>query len=161
MSDADAVLTLALPGRAGAAAAARTALTTLNGNLHLVSEPRLRDAQLLVSELVTNALEHSGATEESVRISVLASSECVRVEVTDPGAGFDRSALETPTMNARRGFGLHIVGELATRWGVDRGDETTVWFELDRPRLRRSGPERTENPAVQRRGRSSGRPRYL
>jgi anti-sigma regulatory factor (Ser/Thr protein kinase) len=137
MPDADAVLTLALPGRAGAAAAARTALTTLNGNLHLVSEPRLRDAQLLVSELVTNAVEHSGSgTEESVRISVLASRERVRVEVTDPGVGFDESSLDAPTMNAPHGFGLHIVGELATRWGVDRGDVTTVWFELDRPRRR-------------------------
>jgi anti-sigma regulatory factor (Ser/Thr protein kinase) len=137
MSDADAVLTLALPGQAGAAAAARTALTALNGNMHLVSEPRLRDAQLLVSELVTNALVHSGATtDEPVRIEVLATDQVIRVEVSDSGDGFDRASPDPPTTGAPHGFGLHIVRALATRWGVDRGDLTTVWFELDRPRRR-------------------------
>jgi anti-sigma regulatory factor (Ser/Thr protein kinase) len=55
-----ALLSLDLPDRAQAPAAARKALTALNGSLHLVSEARLRDAQLLVSELVGNAVRHGG-----------------------------------------------------------------------------------------------------
>ena len=34
------------------------------------------------------------------------------------------------------GFGLRLVDKLATRWGVERGDGTVVWFEVDRRRRR-------------------------
>jgi hypothetical protein len=56
----DALLKLDLPDRTEAPSAARKALTALNGSLHLISEERLRDAQLLVSELVANAVRHGG-----------------------------------------------------------------------------------------------------
>jgi hypothetical protein len=32
------------------------------------------------------------------------------------------------------GKGLVIVAAVADRWGVERGDGTTVWLELGRPR---------------------------
>jgi anti-sigma regulatory factor (Ser/Thr protein kinase) len=58
VADETALLTLELPPRREAPAAARKALTSLNGALHLVSDARLRDAQLMVSELVANAVLH-------------------------------------------------------------------------------------------------------
>ena len=30
------------------------------------------------------------------------------------------------------GFGLLLVDQLSSRWGVDGGDDYTVWFEIDR-----------------------------
>jgi anti-sigma regulatory factor (Ser/Thr protein kinase) len=129
-----ALLRLDLPDRAAAPAAARKALTALNGSMHLVSEARLRDAQLLVTELVANAVRHGGSPDAPVRIEVKASPDAMRVEVSDDGTGFDPHAVDPPRIDRGGGFGLKIVAALAHRWGVERGSRTTVWFEIDRPR---------------------------
>src|SRR6185295_1422995 len=87
--DDEALLSLDLPSRPEAPAAARKALTALNGALHLISSERLRDAQLLVSEIVANAVRHGSPDAEIVGIRVRATEAVMRVEVTDPGQGFD------------------------------------------------------------------------
>lgn len=129
-----ALLTLELPNQVESAAAARKALTTLNGTLHLVSPARLRETQVLISELVANAVRHGGAGDAPVHVAILATDDVLRVEVRDMGRGFDPRALEPPSHDVGGGWGLRLVGILATRWGVERGDGTTVWFEIDRPR---------------------------
>jgi len=134
MASDRALLELELPDRDEAPAAARKALTALNGSLHLVSEARLRDAQLLISELVANAVQHGGREDEPVTIAVRASPEAMRVEVRDHGGGFEPDALRAPSTAAGGGWGLHLVASLAHRWGVDREAPNTVWFEIDRPR---------------------------
>jgi anti-sigma regulatory factor (Ser/Thr protein kinase) len=134
VADDDALLLhLDIPDRAQAPSAARSALTTLNRSLHLISEERLGDAQLLVSELVTNAIRHGGQAGVAVRLTVRASLETLRVEVTDCGAGFDPSRLAAPSRERSGGWGLPIVAALAHRWGVKHDTHTTVWFEIDRP----------------------------
>jgi serine/threonine-protein kinase RsbW len=127
------LLTLELPNQAEAVGAARKALTSLNGSMHLVSPARLRDAQLLASELIANAVRHADAPDSPVSVAVLATEDVLRIEVRDLGAGFDPAELEPPATDLGGGWGLHLVGILATRWGVERGDGTTVWFEVDRP----------------------------
>ena len=139
MDDDAALLTLELPGRTEAPAAARQALTALNGSLHLVSEERLRDMQLVVSELVTNAHRHGGGRTAPIQLSVLATDEVLRVEIRDPGSGFDPEVGRAPSGSGERGWGLVITERLAHRWGVERGEGTTVWFEIDRPADSRSG----------------------
>jgi anti-sigma regulatory factor (Ser/Thr protein kinase) len=134
VSDDGALLRLDLPDRTAAPAAARKALTALNGSLHLVSETRLRDAQLLITELVANAVRHGAEGDAPVSIEVRASSDAMRIEVTDDGSGFDPHTLRPPSMDRGGGLGLQIVAALAHRWGVERGARTTVWFEIDRPR---------------------------
>jgi anti-sigma regulatory factor (Ser/Thr protein kinase) len=133
MTDDDALLRLELPDRTQAPAAARKALTALNGSLHLISEERLRDAQLLVSELVANAVRHGGQPGVAVSITVRASPHTMRVEVTDRGTGFDPARLAAPSHERGGGWGLPIVAALAHRWGVEHDTDTTVWFEIDRP----------------------------
>jgi anti-sigma regulatory factor (Ser/Thr protein kinase) len=128
-----ALLRLDLPDRAQAPAAARKALTALNGSLRLVSEQRLRDAQLLVSELAANAVRHGGQPGVAVSITVRASLLSLRVEVTDRGAGFGPAARGEPSSERGGGWGLPIVAALAHRWGVEHDANTTVWFEIDRP----------------------------
>ena len=132
MPDDAALLSLELPSRPEAPGAARKALTALNGSLHLLSSARLADVQLLVSELVTNAVMHAGSPDRTVRLAVLATEDVVRVEVSDQGDGFMPSprAGSEPTAG---GWGLPIVDAIAHRWGVESADETTVWFEVDRP----------------------------
>lgn len=89
---------------------------------------------LLVSELVTNAVQHGGpyGPTATVDLQVEARSDLVRVEVTDAGSGDPRpgdGAIDRPA-----GRGLMLVEALATRWGCDRLPAgKTVWFELLTP----------------------------
>ncbi len=88
---------------------------------------------LLVSELVSNAVLHSDAPQASdivVRARMLA-GDVVRVEVIDAGSGF--IAIPRDPVKSGGGYGLFLVDEQATRWGVDREGGTRVWFELNIP----------------------------
>jgi anti-sigma regulatory factor (Ser/Thr protein kinase) len=130
-------LSLRLAGGPEAAPSARRALTGLERHLH---EPLLEDVRLLVSELVTNSIRHGGAgpaTQLELGATVLA--DAVRVEVRDTGDGFEPAPPAVPGDAEEGGFGLYLVEMIADRWGVERGDGTSVWFEISRnARLRRT-----------------------
>jgi two-component sensor histidine kinase len=86
---------------------------------------RAEAACLLVSELVTNSVQH-GAGES---VTVLIDSglpDTLRCEVIDDGHGF------VPVARADRptgGWGLQFVEQLSSSWGVREGS-THVWFDL-------------------------------
>ncbi|WP_328501788.1 ATP-binding protein [Streptomyces sp. NBC_00457] len=82
-------------------------------------------AELLVSELTTNALLHS---ESRFTLTMTAAHGVLRCEVADAGGGRPR-VLDAGT--AESGRGMFLVDALALRWGCERdGAGTTVWFEL-------------------------------
>ena len=117
-----------LPVSPEAASEARHALDDLSEEL---SDARLRDVRLLVSELVTNAVRHANLDDGDVIGLVVETLDgALRVEVHDPGGGFVPSA-PSPDPARPSGWGLYLVAELADRWGVDSDDRTLVWFELD------------------------------
>jgi anti-sigma regulatory factor (Ser/Thr protein kinase) len=112
------------------------AAETLAGSDHLQS------ALVLVSELVTNAVLHTGGPAE-LRILVI-EPDAVRVEVADHARDIPRSP---PTAGAHGGFGLRIVAALADEWGcTPLPHGKVVWFELGR------GPERTSGTYATHRG---------
>ena len=120
---------MALARDPDSAAEARRALGEVSDHL---SQRRLEDAQLLVSELVTNAIRHAGLREqETIRLVVETDDRGMRVEVCDRGPGFELSE-PAPDPSRPSGWGLYLVRELSDRWGIDRNGETRVWFELDR-----------------------------
>lgn len=88
----------------------------------------LRDAQLLVSEVVTNSVKHSGS-DEPIRLRVWARRRGLKVEIADGGYGFEAAAPPDP-FEAEGGRGLLILDSLADRWGVSRDARARVWFEL-------------------------------
>jgi anti-sigma regulatory factor (Ser/Thr protein kinase) len=95
---------------------------------------RLHDLRLLVSELVTNAVRHANlAAEDMIVLVIDDANRRLRVEVEDPGGGFEPSE-PSPDPTRPSGWGLYLVARLADRWGVDSHDRTLVWFELDRQR---------------------------
>lgn len=111
------------------AAEARRALGEVADHL---SPRRLEDARLLVSELVTNAIRHAGLDiDDVIMLIVMMGDRALRIEVCDPGRGFEMSEPQ-PDPARPSGWGLYLVRELSDRWGVERGRETRVWFELDR-----------------------------
>jgi anti-sigma regulatory factor (Ser/Thr protein kinase) len=80
---------------------------------------------LLLSELVTNSVRHSGASShEQIQVGVRERDHVVHVEVRDPGPGLGIARGEIPAHS-----GLQIVDALSARWGV-RHDPTTVWFDV-------------------------------
>lgn len=81
---------------------------------------------LLATELVANAVRHA-QVPEGAHIVFFAHLEedFARVEVADPGPGFDPDAVQ-------RGFGLRLVEKVASAWGVDGTRGCRVWFEVDR-----------------------------
>ena len=91
----------------------------------------------IIFELVSNSLKYSGVRpDETIDVLVEIRGDATRIEVRDPGF-FDRSA---PPRNPR-GWGLHVIAQLADRWGVSSSARTptTVWVEITR------GPM-TQNP---------------
>jgi len=94
-----------------------------------VADGVIEDARLLVSELVTNCVQHGRlAADAPVRISAHVAGDVLRLEVHDPGRhGSVRRRVGNPSGG---GYGLSLLELLATRWGVDRATGTHVWFEL-------------------------------
>jgi anti-sigma regulatory factor (Ser/Thr protein kinase) len=89
----------------------------------------LRDAQLLVSEVVTNSIRHSGC-DDPIGLRVWLRRCGLKVEVADGGFGFEAEDVGAGGRDAEGGRGLMIVEALADRWGVNRDRRTRVWFEL-------------------------------
>ena len=89
-------------------------------------EDRSYDAELALSELVTNAVLH-GRQPLHVRVALGPSS--LRVEVVDGSPISPSFSMLDPT--ALTGRGLLLISDAADRWGVEPLEEgKAVWFEL-------------------------------
>src|SRR4051812_17333222 len=86
---------------------------------------------LLTCELVNNAVRHGGAAEDEVIELELAAldSARVRVQVSDPGVGFEHTPRDAP-LEEEGGWGLVLIESMADSWGVEQDERTRVWFEL-------------------------------
>ncbi|WP_046386591.1 ATP-binding SpoIIE family protein phosphatase, partial [Kitasatospora aureofaciens] len=85
-------------------------------------------AELLTSELITNALVHAGSPTQ-LRLFC---TRVLTVEVADRESGTPR--LRRARNEDEGGRGIHLVNELAHRWGSRRtADGKVVWFELELP----------------------------
>ena len=122
------MLNLVLTEENGAAAAARQALCEETGAIPATVQD---DVLLLVSELVSNAVQHAGAgPERPLRLQLLRGARWLVVTVSDEGPGF------TWHPNAKRrnesgGWGLFLVDQIADCWGVEcTASGARVWFEL-------------------------------
>ncbi|MBP0455455.1 MULTISPECIES: ATP-binding protein [unclassified Kitasatospora] len=95
--------------------------------------PELADtAELLSSELVTNALLHTG--QGAVFDAVLTADLRLRIEVRDGAGRLPGRRRDPDAEYATSGRGLVLVEALADAWGVQlRGDGKVTWFELASP----------------------------
>jgi anti-sigma regulatory factor (Ser/Thr protein kinase) len=96
--------------------------------------PRQETLLLLVSEVVTNAVMHSHApAEDPILLMASIDGEHVHVQVSDAGEGFTAPSYELSSPRERMtigGYGLYVVDQAASRWGVERNGGTRVWFEM-------------------------------
>lgn len=89
------------------------------------------DAELLVSELFTNAVRHTDSEKVSCELTLHGAR--LRVEVTDEGDGASSPQPQPWSTDRECGRGLLLVGALSKDWGVrpdDSGRGRVVWADL-------------------------------
>lgn len=116
-----------LPSRPESAATARRLAQVVVLRQWGLTPKMTEDAVLLVSELVGNAVRHTGARVFGLRMR--RRRGWIRVEVRDPSRGLP-CLMPVQELDVS-GRGLFLVDKLSDRWGVDllpRGK--TTWFEM-------------------------------
>lgn len=131
----DRLTVVALPTAVGCARAFATAMLRWWGASHI-----LDDALLVMSELVTNAVQATSLASEPKWIDVKAEhiigvqlqiiGESVYVEIWDNS--LDTPVMKDPTTDSEGGRGLRLVDGLAKSWGTYRppAGGKIVWAEL-------------------------------
>ena len=108
MSGSESLFLLARPDAVGLSRGLATAALRRWGLERLTD-----DAQMVVSELVSNAIK--AAPGWAIKVTVSRGQECVLLEVQDRAPG--RPELNDAPPGAESGRGLRIVDALAARWG--------------------------------------------
>ena len=109
-------------------ASARSARHFVRDALGPADQQLVQSTELLVSELVTNAVVHASSAP---RVDVRLFRDTIRVEVYDDDPTMPQP--RSPLPDVPGGRGLLIVAQLARRWGAEPCDQgKVVWFELDR-----------------------------
>ena len=96
----------------------------------LFDQDRMADLQLVLSEVVGNAVRH-GSETEPIMLAITPKSDYLCVQVTDSGSGLAPTPRATaPDENG--GWGFFLIEHLTRRWGMTREKQRTrVWFEFD------------------------------
>ena len=128
-ADDDLVELMIEPGP-GAPGVARRAIAGALGER--VAEPVLANAQLVMSELVTNSVRHSGMPDgDELVVRVRVWRDGCRLEVEDSGHD-GVIAPRSPDLDDGGGMGLNLVQSISERWGLVRAAHgpTRVWAQL-------------------------------
>jgi anti-sigma regulatory factor (Ser/Thr protein kinase) len=94
---------------------------------HPIGEEAAESAVLIISELVTNAVVHSGSSV--IGCTLRLDSGSLHIEVTDQGTGPAAPVVGDPAADDVSGRGLLLVSALAKAWGVTPAMPSgrTVW----------------------------------
>jgi anti-sigma regulatory factor (Ser/Thr protein kinase) len=90
----------------------------------LREHPRIDDALLSVSELVTNAVRH-GPAGDGLEVLIDRHESAIRVSVHQRAGSF---RIDRSHRTGVGGLGLMIVEKVSDAWGVD--NQTGAWFEI-------------------------------
>jgi anti-sigma regulatory factor (Ser/Thr protein kinase) len=91
----------------------------------------LDDGLLVASELVGNAVQHSGGVDShQLKVDVGLRNGNLLIAVHDPGLSGQIAAPSRMPASKPRGWGLRIIQQLAVRWGTERPDGYWVWAEI-------------------------------
>lgn len=97
-----------------------------------IAEAKVGEAKIIVAEAVTNALEHAGEADPTVRVEFTMTTEEITIFVQDKGKGFDPAAVEEPDVTAKlhssykRGWGLKLMKSLSDDFRIESGNQGTT-----------------------------------
>jgi len=135
----DASRTIRVPWSTSSVASARKSVVEHLRGRGDVSTVVVDEAEIVVSELVANAVRHARPLGDgTLRVHWKVKAGVVEVEVSD-GGGVSTPRPAPQSLWASSGRGLRIVRSLAHEWGVtEERNGRTVWAALGGPSRRRS-----------------------
>jgi serine/threonine-protein kinase RsbW len=90
-----------------------------------ISEEKVGEARLIVTEAIINGLEHGGDVNPKVDVEFTMTTKELTIFVRDYGKGFEPSTVEQPDIKKklgtgrRRGWGLQIMKSMSDDFRID------------------------------------------
>lgn len=97
-----------------------------------ISDEKIGEARILVTEGVINAIEHSENKSPFVDVHFIMNSDELVIVITDYGKGFDHTTVEDPEIGKKlnsdhkRGWGLKLMKEMSDEFEIDSSEKGTI-----------------------------------
>jgi anti-sigma regulatory factor (Ser/Thr protein kinase) len=100
-----------------------------------ISDEKVGEAKILVTEAVINGLEHAGVRKPTVKVEFSMTPQELVILVRDNGKGFEPSSVEEPEITKKlgsknkRGWGLKVMKSMSDDFNIEsnrRGTKITI-----------------------------------